>query len=209
METSKFAGLANKTFGFAKLGAKTSDEIRPELIATTAPNKFQINRLGSTLLKVQTGNRVKMIVDDTATDVNEMFYLVVASSKDKSGALLASVGKKPGIGKSLVFNFSGVWSKMIQNDVNATELSPAALERKGFVVERMTTPMADANGVTGEPKIVYSAKNKTFCEIVDTEQDLEIEGGVYRLFALTNIQSEEVIDGSSDEDVELDATEED
>jgi len=200
METSKFAGLAGKTFGFAKLGAKTSDETRPELIATTAPNKFQINRLGSSLLKLQTGDRVKMIVDDAAANVNEMFYLVVAPKQDKSGALLASVGKKAGIGKSLVFNFSGVWSKMIQNNVAATELSAPALERMDLVVERQTKPMADANGIIGEPKIVYAAKSKTFCEIVDTEQDMEIEGKVYRLFALTNMATEEVTEDAVNDD---------
>ena len=200
METSKFAGLAGKTFGFAKLGAKTSDETRPELIATTAPNKFQINRLGSSLLKLQTGDRVKMIVDDAAKSVDEMFYLVVAAAKDKSGALLASVGKKPGIGKSLVFNFSGVWSKMVQNDVKATELSPAALVRMGLAIERMTTPMKDENGVVGESKSVYAAKSKTFCEIVDTEIDMVIEEQSYRLFALTNIQIEEVTEDAVADD---------
>jgi len=201
METSKFAGLAGKTFGFAKLGAKTSDETRPELIATTAPNKFQINRLGSSLLKIQTGNKVKMIVDDEAEDVNSMFYLVVASDKDKSdAALLASVNKKAGIGKSLTFNFSGVWSKMIQNKVNATELSAPALERMGLVEERQTKPMADKDGKVGEPKTVYAAKFKTFCEIVDTEIDIPIEGNTYRLWALTNIETAEVSEADVDAD---------
>jgi len=176
METSKFSGLAAKSFSFAKLGAKTSDETRPELIATIAPNKFQINRLGSKLLNIQTGDRVKLIVDQPTTDLDAMFYLVVASAKDKTGALLASVGKVKGVGRSLVFNFSGVWSKMIQQDVAATELAAPALERMGLVISRMTTPMkAEEGAEANEPKLVYASKNKICYEIVDTEQDMEIE----------------------------------
>jgi len=94
---------------------------------------------------------------------------------------------------------------MIQNDVKATELSPAALERAGICRERWTTPMKnDETGVLNEPKVVYEAKAKTFCEIVDTEQDVEIEGSTYRLFALTNLTTEEV----SEEDAAADTTEE-
>ena len=203
METSKFAGLAGKTFTFAKLGAKTSDETRAELIATTAPNKFQINRLGSKLLNIQSGDRVKLIVDQPTEDLNAMFYLVVASAKDKDAALLASVGKVKGVGRSLVFNFSGVWSKMIQQNVEATELAAPALERMGLVVSRMTTPMKPKEGAenteVNEPKLVYASKNKICYEIVDTEADMEIEGSVYHIWALTNLEIEEVNEDDQDD----------
>lgn len=199
METSKFSGLAGKKLSFAKLGAKSSDETRPEIIATTMPNKFQLNRLASRMLGLETGNRVKIVIDDDATDINEMYYLVVANEKDGDAAKLASVGKEKGIGRVLVFNFSGVWSRMIQMKVDASELSAKALSELGFTTARQTV---QNEGSTAEPKLVYSSKTKVFGEIIDTTVDMEIEGAVYHMYAVTNLRSEEVEEADIVDDID-------
>jgi len=126
---------ANFNFNIATPGAKTSNATRPELVATPTYNNFRLNGLATDVMELQHEDHV-MIVEDTNKDWEGRFY--IASATPETGAKLAAVNKKSGYGKTLTFTYSGVYSKMIQEDGSKPALSPDAMADKGLLDKRIT-----------------------------------------------------------------------
>ena len=126
---------ANFNFNIATPGAKTSNATRPELVATPTYNNFRLNGLATDVMELEHADHV-MIVEDTNQDWEGRFY--IAASTPEYGAKVAAVNKKPGTGKTLTFTYSGVYSKIIQEDGSKPALSPDAMADKGLLDKRIT-----------------------------------------------------------------------
>lgn len=134
MESVNFGSM---NFSIARPGTKVSTSSRPELVLVPTLNKFSLNSLASKLMDVESGDYVTILVNESASNLNEMYFITTGINED-SQSKLASVGNKKGTGRLLNFSYSGVWSKMIQNKVDAMELSPSALVDMGLVQARDT-----------------------------------------------------------------------
>lgn len=129
--------LESMKLSIARPGTKAVSASNPELTTTPTINKFSINPLASKLMGLSHGDHVTIIVNDAADDINEMYFLTEGIS-EANQSKLAAVNKAEGVGRVLNFNYSGVWSKMLQFTTDAIELSPKALVDRGLAVERET-----------------------------------------------------------------------
>lgn len=105
--------VKNFAFQFAKSGAKPSGAVEAGITLTPTVNKFELNGLGSKLLKVQTGDYLAIVVDEDAIDINERYFLVKGSENDGFSAKIASHGKEQGVGKAQSFTFADVYPRIL------------------------------------------------------------------------------------------------
>ncbi len=173
METTQFGSMS---FSIAKPGTKVSSATRPELILNPTFNKFSLNALASNLMKLQNGDFVTILINDQATNINEM-YFITKGIGEEAQAKLASVNKAKGYGRVLNFNYSGIYSKMLQGTTDAMELSPEGLEEKGLVAKR----------VTDGDNVAFTALKKVHFELGEAIE-AEIEGEDRTMYPLTNVK---------------------
>lgn len=131
MESMNFGNLT-----IARPGTKVSGAGYPELITGTGMNKFTLNGQASALMNLATGNTISILVNPEATSINDMYFLTEGIAGNESK--LASVNKAEGVGRVLNFNYSGVYSRMLQGTTDAVELSPEGLVNKGLATKRTT-----------------------------------------------------------------------
>lgn len=173
MENVNFGKMS---FSVAKPGVKPSNATRPELVLAPTFNKFNLNSLASSLMKVQNGDYVTIITNDEAADVNSM-YFIAKGIGEEAQAKLASVGKAPGYGKSLSFNYSGLYSKMLQTKVDAQEISAEGLNELGLVEKRETEGGSES----------FVALKKIHFELGEPFE-VEIDGMETTLYPLINMK---------------------
>lgn len=127
---SKFS-LAGLSVQGVRSGERAPQEIKPGVEVSNQYNKFRITKTAAEIIGLKTGDRVKLFVTN-AEEMYGRYLLAVAKDTDELSAKVATAGKKEGFG-SLTFNYSGVWSKMIQFD------NPAAMEKSihAFVAENI------------------------------------------------------------------------
>ena len=128
-------------FSLGKIGVasvKSGERIANETIAVVETasqmNKFRLNKLASEALNVTSGNRVKLLI----TEMEEMdgkYLIAKAPDTDTTAAKLLSPTGKDSFG-SLLFNYAGVWSRMIQMTPDAKEKGGDALVIDGIAIER-------------------------------------------------------------------------
>lgn len=165
----------------AKPGSKAVVASTPQLNTTPTVNKFSINPLTSKLLGVQHGDHVSIIVNDAAETIDEMYFLAQGVN-DSNQSKLAAVNKAPGVGRVLNFNYSGVWSKMLQFSTEAVELSLKALVERELAVERVTKD--------GNPSFT-ATKKVTFNVGEGFEYDLGGSIGEVTLYPLVDAKIED------------------
>lgn len=172
MKEAKFSASLNLVV--AKAGKKVPTSVRPELIVLPTVNRFSINSLASEAMKLESGDKITLLVNTEAESFDEKFFITRGFGED--AATLAATGKAKGYGRVLTFNYSGIWGQMLQNDVEAGDAGPDYLVELG-IVEKRQTPQG---------KTSYTALRKVIFEIQSMgEQDL---GGdeLQEVFALTN-----------------------
>lgn len=165
-------------------GKKAVTAVRAELILNPTYNKFTLNSIASELLKVQNGDYVAILVNDDSTSIDDKFFIVKTS--DTSKALLASTKKHEGIGRNVTFNYSGVYSQILQfanNIKDGIALSAKELTKLNLMQERETP-----NGSTA-----YSALKTVKSELVAVNDG---DGNVMTIdenpvFSLCNIEIED------------------
>lgn len=173
----------NMKLSIARPGTKAVAATRPEVATTPTVNKFTINPLASKLMGLEHGDHVTIIVNDQAESMDELLFITHGLS-EANQSKLAAVNKSAGVGRVLNFNYSGVWSKILQFEVGAVELSPKALVERGLAVERETK----------EGNTSYTATKKVSFEIGDEfeyNMGTDEDPNVVTLWPLINPKAED------------------
>lgn len=168
--------LGNMSFSVEKPGTKASSSSRPELTVGPTINKMSLNSLASKKMGLQNGDYVTILANERATNINEK-YFITEGVGDNNQAKLASVNNAEGVGRTLNFNYSGTFSKMIQGTVDAMELSPEGLVEKGLAITRDTSKGNQSR----------TCLRKVFFEVGDGF-DYELNGEEIVLYPLTNMK---------------------
>lgn len=166
--------FGNLDLQVSRPGTKVSGATRAELILNPTFNKLSLNGIATNKMGVEHGDFVTIIENKNAESLNEKFFITKGIGEGQQ-AKLASVTKEGGSGKVLSFNYSGVYSKMLQETTDAIELSPEALEEKELV------NIYETSG----GKRAYTATKKMFFEIGDA---VEAEG-IGDIYPLINMKS--------------------
>lgn len=130
--------MKKSQFNFSNLrkavkGQKVSNDIRPEIMTGTAINKFTMNGSASQIIGLADGDYLMLFENPDATGMDDKYF--VAKTVSDEGAKVASAQHSKGTGRPLTFNFSGIWSKMLQCEVDALTLGMDALVEKGLMKE--------------------------------------------------------------------------
>lgn len=136
---SKFSlGGAMSSIVSVKSGERVSNETVPYVTTASQLNKFTINKPAAELMGLVSERRVKLLI--TGLPVAEGRYLLaISTDEDSTAAKVANPSGADGYG-SLLFNYAGIWSKMVQYDVeDAKEKSIEAFEAEGVAVKRSNT----------------------------------------------------------------------
>lgn len=131
---SKFS-LSSMKVVAVKSGERVSNDTIPTLETASQLNKFKLNKLASETLGVTGGNRVKLLISGEES-IDGKYLLAIASDDDSSAAKLAVAAKGATGYTVLQFNYAGIWSKVMQADVEAIEKSGQTLVAEGVAIFR-------------------------------------------------------------------------
>lgn len=137
---SKFKSLLSKLTP-VNTGTKASNDVIPTITVLGIPNKFNLNRLATDLMGLHVADRVKMFDLGKDAEADARFFIAKADKNDTSAAKVAASNSavKSTSGVDMAFNYSGIWSCLIQGEVDAVELGYEAMVEKGVVVKGETT----------------------------------------------------------------------
>jgi hypothetical protein len=166
-------------------GTKASNDTVPTITLLGIPNKFQLNRLATKELDLSIGDRVRIFDNKQAASLDERFFIAKTTVEDPASAKIgkANSGNKAESGVDMTFNYAGVWSALVQGEVDAVELGPDALVEKGCMIK----------GTTAGGREKYRA-TKTIKLEIQLVGDAEIEGVTYKVYVMTNFKSDEKSD---------------
>ncbi len=181
MESTNFMNLSVN-----RPGTKVSASSAPELILLPTFNKFAINPAASKKLGWETGDHITIITNEGAEDINNTYFITKGIGEGNQSKL-AAIENKPGLGRMLFFNYSGVYSRVLQGTPDAIEASADGLSREGLVQKRTT-----ASG-----KVAYTALSKIYFKIGDG-MEVEINGEDVTIYPLVDMRSEEFVPQSNE-----------
>ena len=142
---------------------KSVNNAYPTLISSTTMNRFTLNQFASKLLNLKHNDAI-VILESDSNDLNDRFYIAIPEFKHE-GVKVTNSSKSMNDGEVLNFSHSGVYSRMLQNNPNALNLSPNALEELGLVLGRKTK---------NNSKTYTALKRVTF----RIKEGIEIENGM-------------------------------
>ncbi len=176
MESTNFMNLSVN-----RPGTKVSSSSTPELVLLPTFNKFSLNPAASKRLGWEAGDHITIITNEGAEDINNT-YFITAGIGEGNQSKLASIENKKGTGRMLTFNYSGVYSRMVQGTPDALEASPDGLARQGLVLKRTTE--------TG--KIAYTTLKKIYFKIGDPIE-VELNGNDTEIYPLVDMRAEDFV----------------
>lgn len=188
-------------------GTKSSNDVRPAITTGRAINKFTMNASASELIGAGHGDRIVMFSLPGAESINEKFFVAVSVADE--GCKLASAGNTKGTGRPQSFNYSGIWSQMLQKSVDAAPCGEAVLVDAGLMAK-----VATQLGREGQQCYATLANKRVEygLELVTDEAGdalpVEVDGVIYeKIFVLVDpkdiaVEEEEVVAEVS-EDEEL------
>lgn len=165
-------------FSVNRPGTKVSSSSTPEVVLLPTFNKLGVNPVATKKLGWEHGDYVTIITNDNAEDMNSLYF--ITDGIDGNRSQLSSVGGTKGVGRSLTFNYSGVYSRILQGKVDAVESSPDGLVQLGLVQKRQTEG----------GKTAYTALKKVHFEIGDAIE-VEINGVDKEIYPLINPRFED------------------
>lgn len=152
----------------AKPGTKASNATRPELIVTPTLNKFTLNSMAADKIGLEHGDFVTITENQNADDFDGRYF--ISKGYGDSFSKTAATNKSTGGGVALHFNYSGIYSKMLQGDASAYELSPKGLVDKGLAVAYKTDE--DNTSYTAIKKVHFGIGEPMTVEIGEEEVTL-------------------------------------
>jgi hypothetical protein len=161
----------------AQAGVRTSTEVKPVLELSSQFNKFRLNKLGSELMNVVAGDKVKLLINTGAETIDGHYLIAVAKDVDTACAKLLAAGGAKGH-SAQQFNYSGMYGRMWQAVVGASDKGA-----KLFV--------AEGNAVEAKSKAVYLTSKVEYevvkVDDISEESPLEVDGMEYtEVYALIN-----------------------
>jgi hypothetical protein len=195
MKTLNLNNMNN--FRILRPGVKASGATVPQLVLTPTINKFQLNGLAAKLLDLETGDHISIIENPDAKDFNELLF-ISRGLGDVNQAKLASTNKAVGAGRPLTFNYSGLYSRLLQGSIDAIEATPESMVDAGLMVKNT--------------KSSYTSKSKIYFNVGEG-MDVNIDGAgevtVYPLTGMKVVAYEPRVtaDGIVEDDEDLDTDE--
>ena len=206
MKKSVFNAAKLSKLSTVTRGTKSSNDVRPAITTGRAINKFTMNASASALIGCQHGDRVVMFAMPNADSINERFFIAI--SQNEEGCKLASAGNTKGVGRPQSFNYSGIWSQMLLQDVDAAPVGEKVLMDKGLMAEVETQKGRDGqmcSAILAVKRVEYGVEL-----VVDDENnpmEVEIDGVQYdRLYVLT--EPKDIAVDTADAETEATAEEE-
>ena len=159
----------------AQAGVRTSTEVEPILELSSQFNKFRLNKLGSELMNVVAGDKVKLLINTGAETIDGHYLIAVAKDVDTACAKLLAAGGAKGH-SAQQFNYSGMYGRMWQAVVGATDKGGKAFIAEGNAIE------AKSGAVYLTAKVEYKVVK---VDDISEESPLEVDGMEYtEVFAL-------------------------
>lgn len=156
-------------FSVNRPGTKVTASSKPELTLLPTFNKFNLNPAATKKLGWEHGDHITIITNEGADSFDELYYITKGIGEGNQSKLSA-IGNKPGLGRMVSFNYSGVYSRMVQGTTDATEVSADNLSRDGFVQKRTTE--GGKTAYTALKKIHFSIGEPVEAEINDETVEL-------------------------------------
>lgn len=189
-------------------GMKSSNDVRPAITTARGMNKLTMNASASQLIGCQHGDRVVMFALPDPQNINERFFIALSAGNE--GCKISSSGKAVGVGRPQAFNYSGIWSQMLLQKVDAAPVGERVLVDMGLMQEIETQKGRDGemcSAVLATKRVEYGV------ELVTDEDGDAIpvtlaDGTMYeKVYVLTDpkevsIESEDANEenGEADED---------
>lgn len=200
--SAKLAGLT----AIAR-GTKSSNDIRPAITTARGINKFTMNASASAMIGCQHGDRVVMFALPTAENINEKFFIALSAGKE--GCKLASAGNTKGVGRPQSFNYAGIWSQMLMQDVNTAPVGEKVLVDKGLMAEVET--QLNKNGVMCKTTLATKRVEYGLEPVKDDDGNfipVEVDGVTYeQVYVLVDPKEVALDDTQEDAGVETKDTE--
>ncbi len=174
-------------FSVNRPGTKVTSSSTPELTLLPTFNKFSLNPAATKKTGLENGDHVTIITNEAAESFDELYYITKGIGEGNQSKL-ASLGNKPGTGRMVHFNYSGVYSRMLQGTTDAVEASADGLAREDLVQKRTTEG----------GKTAYTALKKIYFEVGDPIE-ADIDGETVELYPLTNTRFEKFSPKSDEE----------
>lgn len=159
----------------AKPGTRAVGSSIPELYTAPTVNKFVLNALAAKKMGLQHKDTITILVNEEATDINQMYFLVKGID-GMCASLAANTKEAEGTNNTLTFSYAGVWSRIVQYDVDAVEVSMEELARQELAETRTTEG----------GKTAHSALRKVFFKVGDAQ-----EAGDMTVYPLINSRVED------------------
>lgn len=159
----------------AQAGVRTSTEVKPVLELSSQFNKFRLNKLASELMNVVGGDKVKLLINTGAETIDGHYLIAVAKDVDTACAKLLAAGGAKGH-SAQQFNYSGMYGRMWQAVVGASDKGAKAF-------------LAEGNAIEAKSGAVYLTSKVEFevvkVDDISEESPLEVDGLEYtEVFAL-------------------------
>ncbi|KAF5080412.1 hypothetical protein DSECCO2_120560 [anaerobic digester metagenome] len=161
-------------FQAARPGTRTTGSSKPEFKLLGVFNRFQLNSVASKVTGAKNGDFITIFVDSEAPF--EEGYAIAINADPKNQAKLAAVKGKEGVGRKLTFNYSGVYSQMLQKSPAANEASAAGLVEMGLM----------HTNTTKEGNVTYLANESIIFEVGEGFEYEISEGKTITMYPLIN-----------------------
>jgi len=145
-EKKSVFSLGNVGITSVRAGERISQDVEPIFEVANQFNKFKVNRLAAEVMGLTAGMKIKML-ETTMPSLDGRYLVAITDENDVTGAKLGSSSKEAN--SSLIFNYSGMWAKMIQFDIEATEKPAAYFVANGSAVDKGKTAYMNC-------KVLYS-----------------------------------------------------
>lgn len=114
-------------------GQRVSNETEPTVELTSQFNKLKLNTLAVSLMGLIPGDKVKFLITDEPTIDGKFLIGKTAETDEQSAKTLSQSGKTD---TSLLFNYSGIYARLWQANVEAIEKGGESFVKEGVAVKK-------------------------------------------------------------------------
>lgn len=166
---SPFTLGASKKIVAADAGVRTSTEVKPVLELSSQFNKFRLNKMASELTNLVAGDKVKILINTGAESIDGHYLIARANDTDSACAKLLAAGGAKGH-SAQQFNYSGMYGRMWQTEVGASDKGAKAFIAEGNAIE------AKSGATYLTSKVEYEVVK---VDDISEESPLEVNGVEY------------------------------
>ena len=175
----KKVNLENVSLKMVQTNVRISSDDKPYIRLSETPGKFTLNSLACRLLDVTSGDTISLFENGDAETIDEQF--MICKGVGENVAKLFSPKGAKGSTSSVSFTQAGTYSRLVQLDINAVELSPEMLEEKGIFVSRPSETYPDRKNYSSSVSIRFELEEAGAITVGEGEDAKEVT-----LYLLTN-----------------------